>query len=208
MHCLCRCLEFKIINCFDWEHFQDSRLYRCRVGSFRLMQLPNSVGQRRRQSDGSWRGLLHGSHQDEGLMLYDTAESVFLIWHSEKIMTRPHTWVNHLHASYLPLPLLALWFAYPGDCGELFGQRGEACCGSMASQAIIGMWKFAAQKHHETSLDISLCRCVLVKGCAHHHQWCFDLVCQGHGASILQRCPASVHQGCRHHLRNERSANH
>ena len=137
------------------------------------MQLPNSVGQRRGQSDGSWRDLLHGSHQDEGLMLYDTAESVFLIWHSEKIMTQPHTWVNHLHASYLPLPLLALWFVYPGDCGELFGQRGEACCGSMASQAIIGMWKFAAQKHQETWLDISLCRCVLVKGCTHHHQWCF-----------------------------------
>ena len=95
-------------------------------------------------------------------------------------MTQPHTWVNHLHASYLPLPLLALWFAYPGDCGELFGQRGEACCGSMASQAIIGMWKFAAQKHQETSLDISLCRCVLLRGCNHHHQKCFFSFAKGY----------------------------
>ena len=44
----------------------------------------------------------------------------------------------------------------------------------MASQAIIGMWKFAAQKRQETSLDISLCRCVLVRGCTHHQQRCFS----------------------------------
>ena len=109
------------------------------------------------------------------------------------MMTQPHTWVNHLHASYLPLPLLALWFAYPGDCGELFGQGGEACCGSMASQAIrhVEIWWNVRhrniRKHHWTYLFDNVvcqgggctrmhweCRCVLVSGCIHHQQRCFS----------------------------------
>ena len=174
-------------------------------------------------------------------------------------MTQSDTWVNTFRPLYHLLPFACILFTIATPCSliciprrlrrTIWAKRWSMLWlhGYFSfSHAIIGMWKFAAQKNHGTWL--SFWQAILHQSIFYESMYIycqytsyikgssilrnqppaqhlknseavetsslprpllfFFCRCQGHGTSLLQRCPASVHQGCRHHLRNERSANH